>query len=280
MLPVFEPPKGIRAIYSDLDGTMLGYGGAFVQDHHGAPTLEPVEALLAARRAGVEIVPCSGRSMPGLAGDARLLGLRVSIGEMGAVLCYDSGREIVTALGEYPGGDQIPVRYMEAVGAVPLLLEQFRLEPHTPWSARREYTYLLRGAAGVEDTNKALAQAGHGWLELTDNGLLRGSYMGLEPGEAHAYHLLPRGVSKGIAIDADGARRGLRRDERVAIGDSVADLEMAPAVAVMVLTADSVATDAGLAHAAAAHANVAVTARPGNLGWADSVRALAAARFA
>lgn len=278
MLPVFQSPPGIRAVYSDLDGTMLGYAGAFVQDADGTPTLEPVEALLAARAAGVEVIPCSGRAMPGIAGDARILGLRVCIGEMGAVLCYDGGRELVTMLGDYPGGEEIPVRYMESVGAIPLLTTRFTLEPHTPWSARRHYTYLLRGLADVDDANKALAGAGFEWLEITDNGLLHGPYLGLEPGQAHAYHVLPRGVHKGTAIAADGARRGLRRSEVIAIGDSIADLDMAPYVAVMVLTADSVEADPGLRSKATAHENVVVTTRPGNLGWADAVRAIAAAR--
>ena len=51
----------------------------------------------------------------------------------------------------------------------------------------------------------------------------------------HAYHLVPRGVSKAQAISLDLAERGLGADQAAAIGDSVTDLEMAQSVSLMAL---------------------------------------------
>lgn len=274
----FEPPRGVRVVYSDLDGTMLGRGASFVHDPSGAPTLEPAGALLAAAEAGIEIVVCSGRAMPGVAGDARILGLATAIGEMGAVVSYRGGRDLELNLGEYPGGDEPPVTFMEAAGAVRVLTERFRLEHHTPWSASRTYTHLLRGSVDPGEANAALAEAGLGWCVLADNGVLHGAYLGLDAGTARAYHLTPRGVSKGSAIALDRARRGFAREECIAIGDAVADLAMAGEVGLVVLTSDALADDAALAAAAAGVANARATTRPGNLGWADAIAGIAARR--
>lgn len=278
MLPAFDPPAGIRVVYSDLDGTMLGRGGSFVHDPSGAFTLEPARVLAEAAAAGIEIVPCSGRAMPGIAGDGRILGLATAIGEMGAVVSYEGGRRIVEHLGEYPGGAAHPVALMESGGAIDFLMRTFPLEPHAPWARHREYTGLLRGLADTAEANDALRDAGHGWCVLVDNGVLHASYLGLPERTSHVYHLMPRGVSKGATVRADRELRGIDAAECVAMGDSLADLTMAGEVAAMAVTADAVADDAALAAAAAVIPNVGVTTRAGNLGWTDAIALLIARR--
>ncbi|MGH2726851.1 MAG: HAD family hydrolase, partial [Actinomycetota bacterium] len=74
----------VTVVYTDLDGTMLGPGGAFNKDPGGALTAEPMEALLACLERGIDIVPATGRSLRGLTGDARILGLTTVIAEMGS----------------------------------------------------------------------------------------------------------------------------------------------------------------------------------------------------
>ncbi|MHB8512905.1 MAG: HAD family hydrolase [Actinomycetota bacterium] len=278
MPKAIEIPKTVKVIYTDLDGTMLGARGAFSLDPHGTPTSEPMEALNAALSSGIDIVPVSGRRMPGLASDARLLGLQSSIGEMGAVIAYDSGRTLVKSLGEHPSMDELPVPYMHRVGVIQLLLDEFTLEPHTPWSDNREYTALLRGSADIEKANASLARAGMAWCELHDNGLLHGSYLGLPERAAHVYHVTPRGVSKGSAVALDRSRRTLERDECIAIGDSVADLSMAAHVGVLFVTSDAFDDDPALRDMSSSIDNVVVAARPGNLGWSDIVSSAAQAR--
>ncbi|MFY9588437.1 MAG: HAD hydrolase family protein, partial [Actinomycetota bacterium] len=196
--------------------------------------------------------------------------------EMGALIAYDLGAEIVTNLGAYPGGEEPPARHMERTGAVELLFETFRglLEHHTPWSAWRDYTQLFRWLVDTAEADRVLADAGMDWLALHDNGRLHRAYLDLAEGTAHAYHLMPRGVHKGSAVARDRERRGLAREETIAVGDAIADLSMAGEVGALVLVGDAVAEDAGLAEAAEAIENVYVTSRPGNLGWADVLRAV------
>ena len=44
----------------------------------------------------------------------------------------------------------------------------FGLEPHEPWNAGREATYLLRGRAEPDAVNAELAAAGLGWCRLVE----------------------------------------------------------------------------------------------------------------
>jgi hypothetical protein len=263
-----------RVVYTDLDGTMLGRGGAFNRTPDGRPVAEPMRALVEAQRAGIDVVPCSGRAVRGLVGDGRILGMDTVIAEMGSVIAYDSGRDLVTSLGAYPGGDEIPTKFMEECGAIKLLTDNFRVELHTPWARYREYTQLFRGLADTREMDDALANAGLEWLEIVDNGQLHSAYLDLEPGTAHAYHLLPRGVSKAAAVAIDQQRRSLRPEECIAIGDAVADLEIASEVVALVIVGDAVARDPALAARARSIDNVIVTERPGILGWTDVMNLL------
>ena len=266
----------VRVVYTDLDGTMLGRGGAFLRRPDGALTSEPTKTLIEALELDIDVVPATGRSLRGLLGDARMLGLGTVIAEMGAIIAYDLGREVVTNLGEYPGGEEPPAAHMERSGAVAILFDTFagRLEHHTPWSAWRDYTQLFRGRVDTGEADHALAEAGFPWLSLHDNGLLHSSYLGIPAGSVHAYHLMPRGVDKGSAVALDRSRRGFDAGEAIAVGDAIADLSMAPHVAALVLVRDAVEADPALGEAATALENVFVSKRPGNLGWCDALRYL------
>lgn len=268
---------GAKVIYTDLDGTMLGRNGSFVHTPTGEPTTEPLGSLLAALSAGIDVVPASGRALQGLVTDARILGLSTVIAEMGALIAYENGRTVVENFGPTPEGG-LPVEQMERTGAIALLLEQYEgtIEYHAPWHTWRKCTQLFRGALDVDEANDVLWSAGHDWIELHDNGRLRGSYLGLEPGRARVYHLQPRGITKGHAVALDRERRGFLASECIAIGDAMADLELAASVGTMVLVGDALEDDPALAARVASMDNVLVTERPQNLGWADVVKEAAA----
>lgn len=270
--------KDIAVIYTDLDGTMLGPRGSFIHAPDGSHTTEPVEALIAAQRAGIDVVPTSGRALRGLQTDARLLGMSTVIAEMGALTSYDFGREVVTLLGETPGEHPQPAKVMEEMGIVQALLDAFpgRLEPHTPWSTWREYTQLLRGSVNTDEADALLVERGFEWVTLHDNGRLHGAYLEFEAGASSAYHLMPRGMSKGHAVGADLRRRGIDPARAVAIGDAHADLGFAHHVGTCVLVGDAVDHDPLLAERCGEMDNVLVTERPMNLGWTDLLKVCAA----
>jgi hydroxymethylpyrimidine pyrophosphatase-like HAD family hydrolase len=261
-------------LFSDVDGTLVGRGGSLLADLDGRPTLAAAEALLAAGRAGLEVVLVSGRTRAQLFEACRLLGLRDAIGELGAVLVL--GREAELRWGACPRDlGATPAEALARSGALQALLDAFpgRLEPHTPWTEGRQGTALLRGRVEPAEADKALAAAGFGWATVRDNGRLRGGYPHLG-GAVHAYHLAPAGVSKAAAAEAYLARRGLLASQAAAVGDSPADLEVGAATGAMFLVANG-------AWAAAGHrlqVPVVVTPSPAGEGWAEVVRALSGRR--
>jgi hydroxymethylpyrimidine pyrophosphatase-like HAD family hydrolase len=237
----------VRCLYVDLDGTLLGADGAVTRDGDGAFTLLGLRALEACQRAGVIVVPMSGRPHAMLAGDARLLGLDDYVFEAGAGFVLDGElHRLVDADARHA---------MAASGAVTLLLDHFdgRLEadPHA-----REASQLLRGHVDVGEAEALLIEHGHTDLRLVDNGQSYRHSPALNAlPRVHAYHLSGRAVSKAAGVAAHARARGLAREDCVAVGDSREDLEVAEAVGAMWLVANAVEHDPGLRHELARHPN-------------------------
>lgn len=264
----------VVVLFSDVDGTLVGRGGALLADLDGAPTLAAAEALLVARRAGLEVVLVSGRTRAQLFETGRLLGLRDAIAEMGAVLVHDGKAEL--QWGQAPRDlGETPAETLERSGAVRAVLETFagRIEPHAPWHESRQGTALLRGQVDVAAVNASLDARGLGWAQLLDNGRLRGPYPHLGPGETHAYHLLPAGVSKAATAAAYLAARGLEPRQAAAVGDGPADLDLAGVVGAMFLVANG-----AWAATSADERQVIVTPSSAGRGFAEVVEVLCSAR--
>ncbi|HUW17639.1 MAG TPA: HAD hydrolase family protein [Actinomycetes bacterium] len=269
---------GVRVVYSDLDGTMVGPFGCFVRSADGDLTPEPAQALVGLLGAGVELVLVSGRTRPQLEEASRIFGADGFVAEMGAILGWDGGRRSQLVAGDAPpefAGPLVP--QLEALGLVDALLARSdgRLEHHAPWHAGHETDVMLRGQADVPDVNAWLASTGYPWLVLVDNGRLPLREMPGVAGTPHIYHLMSRGISKGRGIRSDLARRGLTSTHAVAVGDSMSDLEMAPHVRQFFLVANG--AEAGdVREAAAALPNVTICAGRVGLGWAEAARWAAA----
>jgi len=216
----------VRVLYVDVDGTLVGPGGDLLAD--GSTRL--VDALLRARANALDVVPVSGRGRVQTFELCRLLGLRRGIGELGCV--HVEGHEVRYELGDFPFVGRTPVEAMQDEGAVDFVLAHADLEPHEPWNAGREATYLLRGSADVEAVNTALATAGFKWCRLVDNGRLR------RP-RVRAYHLAPAGTGKATGVRIDRERHSVDLADAFYIGDSPADLDCAPEVSELWLVANA-----------------------------------------
>ncbi|MGK5115138.1 MULTISPECIES: HAD family hydrolase [unclassified Geodermatophilus] len=268
-----------RIVYTDLDGTMVGPRGSFWHTAARDLTAGPATALLDLHRAGVPLVLVSGRTFEQVVEAARIFAADGAIAELGSVVGWDGGRGVHRLTGELPAehAARAPMEVMAELGVVEDLLARHagRLEWHAPWHATHTTDALLRGRVDPLAVDAYLAERGHGWLTLNDNGSIPAtSRMTLAPDALppRVYHLMPRGISKGAAIAWDLERRGLTPDDAVAIGDSVSDLEMAPAVGRLWITANGATVD-GMADLLAAVPNVAVTGAAMGEGWAEAVRA-------
>jgi hypothetical protein len=134
----------------------------------------------------------------------------------------------------------------------------------------REVSLLLRGCLELAEGQAVLDTLPLA-LDLVDNGGLRSmGTLTCTDRTPHAYHVVPRGVSKRRAIELDLEWRGLSRENAAAIGDSATDLEMADAVAVMALVDNAFASAGVLAGlAASTRTNVWRTERQRGEGWAE-----------
>ncbi|MGY1747481.1 HAD-IIB family hydrolase [Blastococcus sp. SYSU D00695] len=268
-----------RIVYTDLDGTMVGPRGSFWHTAGRDLTAEPATALLDLHRAGVPLVLVSGRTLEQVVEAGRIFAAEGAIAELGAVVSWKGGRERHLLTGDLPARyeGRTPMDVFAETGLVDTLLARHagRLEWHAPWHATHEADALLRGRVDPRAIEAELAEDGYEWLTLNDNGAIQATpsmTLDADPAPPHVYHLMPRGISKGRAIAWDLRRRGIDPADAVAIGDSVSDLDMAPAVGRLWITANGAEVD-GMAQRLAAVPNATVTGAPMGEGWAEAVRA-------
>ena len=216
-----------RVLYVDVDGTLVGPGGDLFWE--GSTAL--VDTLLAARAAGLAIVPVTGRGRVQVREICRLLGLPRGIAELGCI--HLEGNEARYELGAFPFVGETPVVAMLRRGPLELVRAAAALESHDPWNEGREATYILRGHADVAAVNKALVEHDFAWCELVDNGGLAS-----RPG-SRAYHLAPVGTGKVNGVAVDRRRHDIDRGGAFYIGDSAADLACAPEVSECWLVANA-----------------------------------------
>ena len=94
-------------------------------------------------------------------------------------------------------------------------------------------------------------------------------------GRTHAYHLVPKQVSKAAAVAGHARARGYDPRECIAVGDSIEDLEVAAAVGRFFLVANGPEHDAGLRAALPNWDNVTVTESSMGDGFYEAGRFLA-----
>lgn len=281
-----EALSKVRVLYTDLDGTLVARGGGVLADAEGNPSTVVAEAIVALRLAGLSVVPISGRGRQQLREVTELLGWDGYIAEAGGIIVHGTGvgSEARIDYGAWPAGTLTegvtPFDAINEVGAAEALMEAFpgRIEHYATWQMHREVSLLLRGCLDHAEGQAVLDDLPL-MLDLVDNGQLR-SHGTLTCRDAlpHAYHVVPRGVSKKRAIELDLAWRGLTRENAAALGDSATDLEMADSVAVMGLVHNAFTSAGVLAGLERTQRdNVWRTAGERGEGWAEFAHAWIAA---
>lgn len=263
----------VRVVYTDIDGTMVGPMGCFFRDRENNLTLRPAKALLAALARDVDVMLVSGRHKKQLIETSRLLGCRNFIAELGTLLVYNLGRKVVLNTGDFPLDCDDVYQAMVDTGVVDFLLDRYKglLEMHLPWSEDRDCTPLLRGGVPLEEVNTALEEAGFGRFVFVDNGVIPRKSPTLSVSELHAYHLVPKGVSKEQALKKDREYRDFKKEETVAIGDAVADLPFSETAGAFFMVRNGLEDNPHLAEEIEKRENVFVTEGRVGEGWAEVV---------
>lgn len=217
-----------RAVYLDLDGTLLGPGGSLLRDAAGAFTTDGVRALELLAEAAVAVVLTSGRSRPRLEAVRGVLGADGILPEMGAL---DAG---------YPVRPGQTVHEAIAETGIPaaLLAREPGLRVYPPAQWGREGSHALAGTPSP-DAARFVEELSGGTLRLADNGRAEGG--------GNLIHLLPAAASKGAAVARDVAARGLDPAACLAVGDSRQDLTMGASVGHIAIVANGAAADPALA---------------------------------
>jgi len=267
-----------RVIYSDVDGTLLGPGGCLFLDSNHGFTSSPAQAIVSCHLHKIDVVLVSGRNRAQLHSDVRILGFKNWISELGCQIAYNLGEVLVSNIGDFQAGEETVWKAIEESGAPQLLLDEYdrRLEYHLPWSENREFTHMFRGRIDVEEANALLKKNGFTELKIIDNGKVRRRSARLDPQitEVHAYHLLPTASSKTSAVRKDQETRGIAKGMCAAIGDSIADLELAPEVGVLFLVRNAVLENPEILERLGDYPNVFITHEEMGLGWAEAIRFL------
>lgn len=253
---------------------MLGPFGCFFRGPDGAPSLEPAKALVDLLGSDLALMLVSGRTEPQLLDACHVFGADGFVGELGAVIGHEHGREVDLLRGEMPEHyDGTPVEVLEREGVVSALLDRYRgrLEFHAPWHAGHVADLMLRGHVDPPEVEAWLSDEGFGWLRVHDNGVLPYREMDGVTGAVHVYHVMPGGLTKGAGVAADLARRGLSPNDAIAVGDSISDLSMAPHVRRFFLTANGAASPP-TKEAAAAYDNLTICDQANGHGWLQAVR--------
>ena len=264
----------LRCVYTDLDGTMLGRDASLLRDAEGNFSTLAVRALEACHRAGVEVVIQSGRRKAQVSEDARMIGQRSYIYEMGSAIV--DGPEEVFLTGSFQPGEETVHDQIARAGAPRLLMEAFprRIEPHAPWHTDRFFTHLFRGEVPLGEVEALFAENGLD-VRLVDNGITERRSPELIADQVHTYHLIARDAGKGRAVAAHMRRRGFGPDDVIAIGDARGDLEIAEVVGRFFLVSNALDKDPELA-AGSHHPNITVTEEPMTAGFYEAiVRSLA-----
>ncbi len=230
----------IKYVFTDLDATMLAPGSCVLRDNDGNPSTKLVEAVVALAKAGIQVVPTSGRNRTMIHEDARVLGLNSYIGEMGGLVMFDlkaNDWEYLTGDMPYdPACGLTPHQVIEQMGLCDAILERWPhlIEYHNDMSTGykyREVTIGMRGEVPDAEVQAMLDEAGCGLLWANNGGLThisKPTTLELPEGvSGHAYNICPRGLTKGTAIGRFCERLGIKREETLALGDSESDFFMA-----------------------------------------------------
>lgn len=287
-----ERLRKVRYVITDADGTMFTGAKATVNTA-GEPSAELIETLVELTKAGVGVIPCTGRNRAMIQEDARVLGFPGWIAEMGGVLCtrQSSNPEWHYFTGTMPydeASGKTPHDVICETGVIDEMLARWpgHLETYHDNGIGFEYrevTVALRGDAPEDNIQDMLDHSGLP-LYLSDNGMVDHISGASElvcdharPEGIHTYHITPAGVSKGSGILRFIELAGLEPDEVLGAGDSPADCVIADAVGTFLFMCN------GLGHERAeeelaARDNILISTKRATDGWVAAMRGLLAAK--
>jgi HAD superfamily hydrolase (TIGR01484 family) len=261
----------LKVIYTDLDGTLFNDRGSIVKDKNGRYYLEAVKLLPAISEKQWDIVLVSGRNKYQLRYNAQMIGLKNYISELGSELVYDLGEKVYTTFDHKKIKYDFTYKSMDLIKIIGLFKSHFpnKVESKIEWSMYRSYNVLFFGEINLDEANSLLKSTGYGDLVMVDNGYSLLQDLDLDVERLHIYNLMPSGINKGKGIKLDKKIRNFKKDNCIALGDSLEDLKMAGEVKYFFLMGNAFENRESVTAALGRYDNIFVTEGVMNKGWVE-----------
>jgi HAD superfamily hydrolase (TIGR01484 family) len=262
-----------KVIYTDLDGTLLNNKGCLIMDNEGNYYLDAVKQLENLNFKKIDVVLVSGRNRMQLKYNAQMMNLKNYIAEAGSEVVYDLGRDV------HPTYDRSSLKHdfaslgpdLDAVAD--LLRKAFpgRIEYRADWNRYRATNILFLGEIDLKKANRILEENGYGDSALINNGptSLYPTLLNME--KIYFYNLMPKGVNKSAGVKLDMKIRQFKKENCIALGDSLEDLKMAPEVNHFFLMHNNLNEEKDILEALPEYENVYVTENSMNRGWTEVI---------
>ncbi len=259
----------LKVIYTDLDGTFFNDKGCVIRDGSGDYFLGAIKLLPDIKKKDWDIVLVSGRNKHQLRFNAQMIGIKHYIAELGAEVVYDLGREVHVTFDNKGHKHDLTSEGEDLEVLIGLFHEKFpgKMEGRMEWSRYRSYNALFFGEIDLRSANRLLVEKGYDGLDIVDNGFSNLMDLDLDVERLHIYNLIPKGVNKAKGIKLDKKIRNFKKEDCIALGDSLEDLKMANEVAYFFLMRNALEHKEELTAELKKHNNIYITEGAMNRGW-------------
>ncbi len=266
----------VKVIYSDLDGTLLNDKGCLIKDRENRFFIGALEQLEKLFLKDIDIVLVSGRNQTQLRLNAKMLGLKNYIAELGCELVYDLGRKVHITFDKERFKYDFSYQGKDLQRVIDILKNAFpkKIESKPEWAIYRTTNALFLGDIDLKTANKLLRDQGYGEAELVNNGPTLLERVNLDIRKLYIYNLMPKGVGKINGVRLDKKIRNLKKENCIALGDSIEDLKLASEVRYFFLMENTIEEEKDILGALKNYDNVFVTDQAMNRGWAEVISSL------
>ncbi len=259
----------LKVIYTDLDGTFFNDKGCVIKDGSGDYFLSAINLLPEIKKKNWDIVLVSGRNKHALRFNAQMLGIKHYIAELGAEVIYDLGKEVHVTFDNKGYNHDLTYEGADLEKIIGLFKEKFsgKMEGRMEWGRYRSYNALFFGEIDLKSAKRLLEEKGYGQIDIVDNGFSNLMDLDLDVERLRIYNLIPKGVNKAKGIKLDKKIRNFKKENCIAMGDSLEDLKMADEVAYFFLMSNALELQEELTVELKKHNNVYITEGAMNKGW-------------
>jgi len=267
--------RDLKVIYTDLDGTLFNDQGCIIKDVEEKYYFDALKLLSHIKQRGWDLILVSGRNKYQLRYNAQMIGVENYISELGSELVYGLGKDVHVTFDEKKSFD-LTYGGKDLIKIIDLLMKEFpgKIESRMEWSCYRSYNALFFGEIDLRRANDILQREGYKGLVLVDNGFSKLMDLDININRVHIYNLMPAGVTKANGVILDKKLRNLKRENCIALGDSLEDLKMAAEVKYFFLMKNALEHREELEEELIKYDNVYITEEIMNRGWNEVISSL------